>query len=259
MRPLAIVLFLMVWISSPGVARAQCGSIPWEGCCADDGHSKYCSGGKIQNKDCTALAGTDKGTTSCGWDGAKYTCTTNTSSDPSGKFVRLCSALPDAGPGVDKTVAPKEAGVNCGAITSKGCCEGADVTKYCSGGSLKSKTCTGATPKCGWSTASNFYTCTAAEDADPSGANPRLCADVKPGDGGGTKKEGGSTTVDKSSTNPEKAVGTPDVSVARQDKGKTTKSDSGGCSYAVSVAARPLSLMLLLAAGLLGLVLRRRR
>jgi MYXO-CTERM domain-containing protein len=270
-------------VVSPSLARAQdasvgCGNIGYIGCCVDDTHSKYCSNGKISSKTCSGTKPL------CGWNligsttNYGYSCGTTKDSDPSGKYKRLCTEIPDGGAvpdpdwsvKTDKGTPKTEAGVKveagpvvpCGAITSLGCCEDDSTSKYCVSGTLKSKTCTGSTPKCGWS--KTGYYCTTTTDSDPSGVNPRLCSQVVAKDGGTTQKDGSTTKTDTGGST------TDTGSTTKKDTGSTTKKDTGsttkpkaedeGCGCSVSSPGS--AGILLLVVGLFfgfSLVRRRRR
>jgi MYXO-CTERM domain-containing protein len=171
-----------------------CGNIKFVGCCADSNHSKYCSATKgLVTKDCTLTPSTPK----CGWDSTKsyYTCVATTSgdTDPSGTNPRLCTDIPDGGvPSPDKGVKPDAPpAVPCGTVTGKGCCRDDNATLFCLSGSLATKDCTKApnTPKCGWDSAKNYYTCGTGGQADPAGTYPRLCDDLP--DGGASVSDKG--------------------------------------------------------------------
>jgi MYXO-CTERM domain-containing protein len=237
-----------------------CGSVGYVGCCIDATKSQYCSNGKLLQKTCTAPK-------KCGWNtlGANmvYTCGDTENSDPSGTYKKSCAAVLDAGavPDPDWSIkkdqgTPKSDGkadappaVPCGAITSKGCCEDDNTSKFCLNNALKTKDCTKApeSPKCGWKT--NGYYCGTNGEADPTGANPRLCSAIGKGDGSVTPPAGdtGGTTKDQGGTTKKDAGTTP------------KKTDDGGCSCALGAGPAAGGLLLLAAAVLVLSLARRRR
>jgi MYXO-CTERM domain-containing protein len=221
--------------------KTPCGNIGYTGCCENDTTKKYCSSTSgLVTSTCSGAK------PSCGWDSTNnyYTCTTSTGSDPSSKYPRLCSALPDGGIADPDKGTKKDTGSTtaCGSITSKGCCDG-EVAKYCSSGSLKSKDCNVSpnTPSCGWNPTVG-YTCGTAGGADPAGTYPKAC--------GAITTDSGTTIKDLNTT--------ADKSVVKQDKGTTAKSDDG-CTYGGPGPMQgALALLALIAVGAL-LVIRRRR
>ncbi|MBT9555840.1 MAG: hypothetical protein IV100_07415 [Myxococcales bacterium] len=61
-------------------------------------------------------------------------------------------------------------GVDCGQVTSAGCCDG-NTLHFCDQGSLTETLCQGG---CGWFAPGGYYGC-AGQGADPSGQNPLYC------------------------------------------------------------------------------------
>lgn len=281
MRLFSLLLVALALVAVPRLARAQdagipCGNVGYTGCCLDDTHSQYCGSKGLVTKTCTGT------TPACGWSTTynNYTCVAagSPSSDPSGTYPRLCSDLPDGGiPDPDKGV-KKEAGlkadlgptVPCGAIPSQGCCLDDTHTKYCASGALKTKTCSSG-QTCLWvsSTSPGYYCSTTAQGGvsqDPSGKYPRSCSAYER-DGSVTPKQDRGTGVNKEA-GPVPDVGSfPDLATddsstppAKQDKGTTKKKTSDdGCSCAVGSAGNSGQFLLLLVAGLLALLARRRR
>lgn len=210
------VLALAVCLALPRLANGQaCGNVSSIGCCESDTVSKYCSGNPptLKTKDCT----TDPNYKFCGWYSGKYQCTTDaTLVDLSGKYPRLCSALPDGGPipvpdkGVKADTGPKADAtkIPCGNIGYTGCCQDTTHASYCTtSGSLSTKACSGTKPKCGWvatqTTGYGCYACytcveTAFPDKDPNNKYPQMCSALP--DGGipdpdrGAKDKGATTT-----------------------------------------------------------------
>ena len=218
---------------------APCGNVTYTGCCSGT-TAKYCKSGTLVTKDCTK----DKTYgPNCGWVAKLkyYTCNKTVTTDPSGKNVRDCTKLPDAGtPKKDSGTPKKDSGTgpSCGTIKSQGCCDGNKV-KYCASGKLNTKTCTGAKPKCGWDSTKKYYTCGTTGKVDPAGKYPMKCSGSTSKDSGTTKKDTGTTKQDTGSTSKQDTG-----SSSKQDTGSSTQPDTGttgggdkddeGCSCAVN-------------------------
>jgi hypothetical protein len=117
-------------------------------------------------------------------------------------LVAAGSAQADGGDGGGVDLGP---GGPCGAVTIKGCCEGA-LLRYCVAGALKSEDC-GKSPSCGWRADKAFYACGTSGAADPTGKHPKVCpapvdagvdgaADVGPADAGAADVGASDATFD---------------------------------------------------------------
>ena len=95
----------------------------------------------------------------------------------------LPPVIPDLPPVPDQFLPPWDtfnptpdmgSGGGCGSITFQGCCAG-QILWYCGGGTQLQKTdCTGS-PNCGWDSTYQYYACSTAGTADPSGTHPMPC------------------------------------------------------------------------------------
>jgi len=151
----------------------DCGDIPPEGCCDDQGWTKWCEGLVLCGIDC---AGQDN---TCGWslDNGFYDCD-QVGADPSGTFPLDC----DGG-----TVNPVDClGIDtpssntCPAgLDYTGCCGTANRVHWCDGNAFYCLDCSGNTPPedvCGWKDDAGFYDC-GGVGADPGGTHPMVCVD----------------------------------------------------------------------------------
>ena len=156
-----------------------CGTLPAVGCCTGT-MVEWCDKGSWKVKDCSKSP-------QCGWNSGsgKYSCGTSGGKDPSGKNPLSCASfLPDGGPPPADGLIPPPDGVkpppNC-KLPPAGCCTGSMV-EYCDKGSWKVQDCN-KSPQCGWNSSTNKYSCGTSGGKDPSGMNPKSCAQFLP-DGG---------------------------------------------------------------------------
>lgn len=150
---------------------ADCGTIPFEGCCDAEGWTKWCEGGVLCGIDC-GIQGN-----SCGWsvDAGFYDCD-QVGPDPSGTFPLDCDGgvvNPSDCLGTD---APTSGTCPVG-LDYTGCCGASNRVWWCDGGSFYCLDCSGNTPpddECGWNAEAGFYDCSGV-GADPAGTYPLEC------------------------------------------------------------------------------------
>ena len=156
---------------------ADCGDIPFEGCCDSSGWTKWCEGGVLCGIDCSTNPPPND---TCGWsaDSGFYDCG-QVGTDPTGTFPLDCDGGTVNPPDCLGTDAPS--GSICPAgMNFQGCCGTANRVHWCDGGAFYCLDCSSYDPPdnlCGWKADdANFYDC-GGSGADPSGANPMDCSD----------------------------------------------------------------------------------
>jgi uncharacterized protein YbaA (DUF1428 family) len=154
---------------------ANCGLVPFEGCCLDFATVLFCEDGVLCGVDCTGNALPAEQVCGFRQDWGIYDCGGG-GGDPWGRFPIDCAgrlpAVPDPG-----------GGAACGSIGAAGCCSGTDVL-WCESGALQALECAGneapADRVCGWRGTHGLYDC-GGSGPDPSGVNPASCAALAPG------------------------------------------------------------------------------